>query len=44
MAAFDDVLTVSEVESIHHYVRARAHEAREVAVGNKDVPIMTWLH
>ena len=43
MAAFNDVLTVEEIERIHHYVRARAHEDREVAVGNKDVPIMTWL-
>lgn len=43
MAAFDDVLTVEEVERIHHYVRARAHEDREVAVGNKETPIMSWL-
>ncbi len=43
MAAFDDVLAAEEVERIHHYVRARAHEDREVASGNKDISRMTWL-
>ena len=43
MAAFDDVLSAEEVGRIHHYVRARAHEDREVALGNKEVPRMTWL-
>ena len=43
MAAFDDVLALEEVEWIHHYIRARAHEDREVALGNKDIPVMTWL-
>ncbi len=43
MAAFDDVLTVEEAGRIQHYVRARAHEDREVALGNKEIPIMTWL-
>ena len=33
MASFSDVLSEEEVENIHHYVRARAHEDREVALG-----------
>ena len=43
MAAFDDVLAVEEVQRIHDYIRARAYEDREVALGNKDIPRMTWL-
>ena len=34
MASFSDVLSEQEVENIHHYVKARAHEDREVALGN----------
>lgn len=43
MAAFDDVLAVEQVERIHDYIRARAYEDREAALGNKDIPRMTWL-
>ena len=32
-----------EVENIHHYVRARAHEDREVALGNMEAPQFTWF-
>ena len=44
MAAFDDVLSAEDVERIHHYVRARAHEDREVALGNKEEERLTWLN
>ena len=43
MAAFNDVLSETEVETIHHYIRARAHEDREVDLGNKDNARLTWL-
>jgi Cytochrome c, mono- and diheme variants len=43
MASFADVLTEQEVENIHHYVRARAYEDREVALGNMEAPQYTWF-
>ncbi|MDA1075441.1 MAG: PQQ-dependent dehydrogenase, methanol/ethanol family [Proteobacteria bacterium] len=43
MAAFDDVLSVEDVDRIQAYVKARAHEDREVALGNSDAPRLTWL-
>jgi quinohemoprotein ethanol dehydrogenase len=43
MASFADVLAAEDVEHIHNYVRARAHEDREVALGNKKDPVLTWL-
>ena len=43
MAAFDDVLAPEDTGRIHAYVRARAYEDREVALGNQDLPRMTWL-
>ena len=42
MAGFADVLSEDEVGNIHHYVRARAHEDREVALGNMEAPQFTW--
>jgi len=42
MAGFADVLSEDEVDNIHHYVRARAHEDREVALGNMEAPQFTW--
>ncbi len=44
MAAFSDVLTAEDSERIHHYVRARAHEDREVALGNSEEARLTWLN
>ena len=44
MTAFSDVLTVEDSERIHHYVRARAHEDREVALGNSEAARLTWLN
>jgi len=43
MAAFDDSLAVEDVERIHHYVRARAYEDRELALGNQEGARFTWL-
>jgi quinohemoprotein ethanol dehydrogenase len=43
MASFSDVLSEQEVENIHHYVKARAHEDREVALGNLEAPQFTWF-
>ncbi len=43
MAGFADVLSEEEVSNIHHYVRARAHEDREVALGNMEAPQFTWF-
>ncbi|MDH3641458.1 MAG: PQQ-dependent dehydrogenase, methanol/ethanol family [Gammaproteobacteria bacterium] len=43
MAAFDDVLSVEDVERIHTYIRARAHEDRELALGNIEEERLTWL-
>ena len=43
MSSFADVLSKEEVENIHHYVKARAHEDREVALGNMEAPQFTWF-
>ena len=43
MASFSDVLSEEEVNNIHHYIRARAHEDREVALGNLEAPQYTWF-
>ena len=43
MASFSDVLATEDVERIHNYVRARAHEDREVAMGNNEEARLTWL-
>ena len=43
MASFSDVLSDEEVNNIHHYIRARAHEDREVALGNMEAPQYTWF-
>ena len=43
MAGFADVISEEEVENIHHYIRARAHEDREVALGNLEAPQYTWF-
>ena len=43
MASFSDVLSEEEVDNIHHYIRARAHEDREVALGNLEAPQYTWF-
>ena len=37
------VLTKEETENIHHYVKARAHEDREVALGNMEEQQYTWF-
>lgn len=42
MASFDDSLTPADTSRIHNYVKARAHEDREAALGNKDAPRLTW--
>jgi len=43
MASFADVLTTEDTARIHDYVRARAIEDREVALGNQDAARLTWL-
>ncbi len=43
MASFGDVLAIEDADRIHNYVRARAFEDREVALGNKDAATLTWL-
>ena len=43
MASFADVLTEEDTARIHDYVRARAIEDREVALGNQEAPRLTWL-
>ncbi len=43
MASFDDSLAVEDVDRIHEYVRQRAHEDREVALGNQEAARLTWL-
>ena len=43
MAGFSDVLTQEETDRIHAYVRARAHEDREFALGNTEFPRLTWF-
>ena len=42
MAGFADVLSEDDVNNIHHYVKARAHEDREVSLGNMEAPQFTW--
>ena len=42
MAGFADILSEDDVDNIHHYVRARAHEDREVSLGNMEAPQFTW--
>jgi len=44
MAGFADVLTAPQAADIHQYVRARAHEDREVSLGNKkpELAQLTW--
>ena len=42
MAAFNDALTPADTKRIHDYVKVRAHEDREVALGNKTDPRLTW--
>ena len=44
MAAFDDVLTKEDLEPLLSYIKARAHEDREVALGNQEDPKLTWLN
>jgi len=43
MASFADSLTSADTALIHNYVKARAHEDREVAMGNPDAGRLTWL-
>lgn len=43
MAGYRDMLTEEETARIHAYVRARAHEDREVALGNQETPRITWF-
>ncbi len=43
MASFADSLTEDEVAKIQTYVRYRAHEDREAALGNREEPRLTWL-
>ncbi len=43
MAAFNDVLSAEDAMFVHEYIRARAHEDREVALGNQDMPRWTWM-
>ncbi len=42
MASFSDALTPDDTKRIHNYVKARAHEDREVALGNKEEARLTW--
>ena len=42
MASFEDALNSDQVTLIHNYVKARAHEDREAALGNGDARL-TWL-
>ncbi|MGI9324915.1 MAG: PQQ-dependent dehydrogenase, methanol/ethanol family [Pseudomonadales bacterium] len=44
MAGFNDVLTAEDAQRVHHYVRARAHEDRQFALGVTDDPKLTWLN
>ena len=43
MASFSDVLTEEDTALLHEYIRARAHQDREVALGNQEQPRWTWL-
>ena len=42
MASFEDALNSDQVTLIHNYVKARAHEDREAALGNGNAKL-TWL-
>jgi len=44
MAAFDDVLEPEDLAPLLNYIKARAHEDREVALGNQEDPKLTWLN
>jgi len=43
MASFADSLTSTDTLLIHDYIKARAHEDREVALGNQEAGRLTWL-
>lgn len=43
MASFADVLAEEDAERIHNYLKARAHEDREVALGNQEAAKLSWL-
>lgn len=43
MASFSDVLTEEQVDLIHHFIRARAHEDRQVELGEQEHARATWL-
>ena len=43
MASFADSLTADETAVIHAYVKARAHEDRQVAIGQAEAARLTWL-
>ena len=43
MAAFDDVLSRTDVDNIQSYVQARAREDRGVALGEKEQARLTWI-
>jgi mono/diheme cytochrome c family protein len=44
MAGFADVLTPSQADDIHQFVRARANQDREVSLGNMkpELAQLTW--
>jgi quinohemoprotein ethanol dehydrogenase len=43
MASFADSLTPADTTLIHDYIKVRAHEDREVALGNQETARLTWL-
>ena len=43
MPGFSDVISQEDMELVHHYIRARAHEDREVSLGNQPQPRWTWM-
>jgi quinohemoprotein ethanol dehydrogenase len=43
MASFADSLTPTDTVLVHDYIKARAHEDREVALGNQEAARLTWL-
>ena len=44
MASFADSLVVEDVSKIQAFVRFRAYEDREVALGNQEEPRLSWLN
>ena len=44
MASFADSLVVEDVAKIQAFVRFRAYEDREVALGNQEEPRLSWLN